>query len=157
MNRDNLAYRRCVGLMIVNHEKKIFTAQRRDFRSEAWQMPQGGIERGENLEEAAFRELTEETSLTNKTVKILAVSKRWINYDLPDHLIPKLWNGKYRGQKQKWFLLEFLGADKYINIDTNTPEFSDWRWSTKEDLVKFIVPFKRDIYKRILVEFAGFL
>ena len=157
MDKDNLEYRRCVGLMIVNHERKIFTAQRRDFRSEAWQMPQGGIEKGENLEEAAFRELNEETSLTNSTVKILAISKIWTKYDLPDSLIPQLWNGKYRGQIQKWFLLQFLGSDANININTNSPEFSDWRWSTKEDLVKFIVPFKRNTYKKIVVEFAAFL
>lgn len=157
MIKGSLAYRRCVGLMIINHERKIFTAQRRDFRSDAWQMPQGGIERDENLEEAAFRELNEETSLTKSTVDILAISKRWIKYDLPDSLIPQLWNGSYRGQKQKWFLFKFRGPDNQININTQTPEFSNWRWSSKEELIKFIVPFKLKVYKKVVKEFSIFL
>ena len=143
--------------MIINHERKIFTAQRRDFRSDAWQMPQGGIERDENLEDAAFRELNEETSLTKSTVDILAISKRWIKYDLPDSLIPQLWNGSYRGQKQKWFLFKFRGPDNQININTQTPEFSNWRWSSKEELIKFIVPFKLKVYKKVVKEFSIFL
>ena len=157
MIKGSLAYRRCVGLMIINHERKIFTAQRSDFRSDAWQMPQGGIERDENLEEAAFRELNEETSLTKSTVDILAISKRWIKYDLPDSLIPQLWNGSYRGQKQKWFLFKFRGPDNQININTQTPEFSNWRWSSKEELIKFIVPFKLKVYKKVVKEFSIFL
>ena len=157
MIKGSLAYRRCVGLMIINHERKIFTAQRRDFRSDAWQMPQGGIERDENLEDAAFRELNEETSLTKSTVDILAISKRWIKYDLPDSLIPQLWNGSYRGQKQKWFLFKFRGPDNQININTQTPEFSNWRWSSKEELIKFIVPFKLKVYKKVVKEFSIFL
>ena len=157
MIKNNLGYRRCVGLMILNEQKKIFTAQRMDFRSEAWQMPQGGIEIGENLEEAAFRELNEETSLTRSNVNVLSISKSWIKYDLPESLIPQLWNGKYRGQKQKWFLLKFIGQDKHININTKTPEFSDWRWSSRADLIKHIVPFKRDTYRKIIAEFSAFL
>jgi putative (di)nucleoside polyphosphate hydrolase len=143
--------------MIINPQKHIFTAQRLDFPSNAWQMPQGGIENGETLEEAAFRELNEETSLTAINVKILTLSKNWIKYDLPDNLVPLLWDGKFRGQKQKWFLLEFTGDDEEININTQNPEFSDWRWSNKGDLLEYIVPFKLKTYEQIVKEFSGFL
>jgi putative (di)nucleoside polyphosphate hydrolase len=143
--------------MIINPQKHIFTAQRLDFPSNAWQMPQGGIENGETLEEAAFRELNEETSLTAINVKILTLSKNWIKYDLPDNLVPLLWGGKFRGQKQKWFLLEFTGDDEEININTQNPEFSDWRWSNKGDLLEYIVPFKLKTYEQIVKEFSGFL
>ena len=150
-------YRACVGLMVINKKKEFFTGQRLDFKSNAWQMPQGGINDGENAESAAFRELEEETSIGKCDVQLIAESKNWIKYDLPSYLVPQLWNGKFKGQKQKWFLFSYLGQDKEINIETSEPEFSRWRWSSKEQLVKSIVPFKRDVYTTILDEFKQFL
>ena len=156
-NKQNLPLRLGVGIILLNKENKVFVGRRLDNPLKFWQMPQGGIERDENLEEAAFRELNEETSLTKSTVDILAISKRWIKYDLPDSLIPQLWNGSYRGQKQKWFLFKFRGPDNQININTQTPEFSNWRWSSKEELIKSIVPFKLKVYKKVVKEFSIFL
>jgi putative (di)nucleoside polyphosphate hydrolase len=149
-------YRPCVGLMIVNDKKNIFTGQRLDFVSTAWQMPQGGIDDGEEELNAAYRELREETSITKKNVKLLAMSDDWYSYDLPAELVPKLWNGVYIGQKQKWFLMEFTGSDDEINLKTETPEFSCWRWSTKQELIDSIVPFKKDLYEEVIKEFQKF-
>jgi putative (di)nucleoside polyphosphate hydrolase len=150
-------YRLCVGLMLVNHNKKIFTAQRVDFTSTAWQMPQGGIETNEDPLDAAYRELEEETSISQDKVEFLAVSQAWLSYDLPEELVPRLWNGLYRGQKQKWFLLKFIGEDKDINLNTKLPEFSHWRWSNRLELVSSIVPFKKKLYESVLEEFNSFL
>jgi putative (di)nucleoside polyphosphate hydrolase len=150
-------YRSCVGLMVLNKSSEIFTAQRLDFKSTAWQMPQGGIDVGEEPLEAAFRELEEETSITKDSVKILAVSKSWIKYDLPEDLIPMLWNGKYRGQRQKWFLLKYFGEDSQIDLNTSEPEFSCWRWSDKTQLIKSVVVFKKEVYETVLEEFSSYL
>ena len=154
---SSLAYRPCVGLMVINAHKKILTGQRIGYSSIAWQMPQGGLENGENTLAAAYRELQEETSIQKHDTRLLAVSKKWLNYDLPAELVPKLWNGSYRGQKQKWFLMQFVGDDNDINLQTEMPEFSQWRWSSKQQLINSIVPFKKKIYKNIIEEFDQFL
>jgi len=158
MNDSNdLYYRPCVGLMVVNTRKNFFTAQRLDFTSTAWQMPQGGIDGGEEALHAAYRELSEETSITENDVELLAVSRGWFSYDLPKELVSKLWNGLYRGQKQKWFLMRFIGNDDDINLNTEIPEFSCWRWSTRQQLIESIVPFKKDLYRAVLKEFQPLL
>ena len=158
MNNFNaLNYRPCVGLMVVNTRKNFFTAQRLDFTSTAWQMPQGGIDEGEEALHAAYRELSEETSITENDVELLAVSRGWFSYDLPKELVSKLWNGLYRGQKQKWFLMRFIGNDDDINLNTEIPEFSCWRWSTRQQLIESIVPFKKDLYRAVLKEFKPLL
>ncbi|MDA9246545.1 RNA pyrophosphohydrolase [Rhodobacteraceae bacterium] len=154
---NDLNYRPCVGLMVVNKRKNFFTAQRLDFTSTAWQMPQGGIDGGEEALHAAYRELSEETSITENDVELLAVSRGWFSYDLPKELVSKLWNGLYRGQKQKWFLMRFTGNDDDINLNTEIPEFSCWRWSTRQQLIESIVPFKKDLYRAVLKEFQPLL
>jgi len=154
---SDLNYRPCVGLMVVNTRKNFFTAQRLDFTSTAWQMPQGGIDGGEEALHAAYRELSEETSITENDVELLAVSRGWFSYDLPKELVSKLWNGLYRGQKQKWFLMRFIGNDDDINLNTEIPEFSCWRWSTRQQLIESIVPFKKDLYRAVLKEFQPLL
>ena len=154
---NDLNYRPCVGLMVVNKRKNFFTAQRLDFTSTAWQMPQGGIDGGEEALHAAYRELSEETSITENDVELLAVSRGWFSYDLPKELVSKLWNGLYRGQKQKWFLMRFTGNDNDINLNTEIPEFSCWRWSTRQQLIESIVPFKKDLYRAVLKEFQPLL
>ena len=154
---SGLTYRPCVGLMIVNQRRQIFTGQRLGYSSKAWQMPQGGIEKGEESLIAAYRELEEETSIAKDKVELLAVSKNWFHYDLPSELVPKLWNGVYRGQTQKWFLMRFLGDDTDINLLTKVPEFSSWRWSSKTQLTRYIVPFKKTLYKKVIKEFELFL
>ena len=154
---NDLNYRPCVGLMVVNTRKNFLTAQRLDFTSTAWQMPQGGIDGGEEALHAAYRELSEETSITENDVELLAVSRGWFSYDLPKELVSKLWNGLYRGQKQKWFLMRFTGNDDDINLNTEIPEFSCWRWSTRQQLIESIVPFKKDLYRAVLKEFQPLL
>ncbi|MEM9012564.1 MAG: RNA pyrophosphohydrolase [Pseudomonadota bacterium] len=150
---DALPYRPCVGLMVLNGAGEVFAGQRLDTQGEAWQMPQGGIDEGETPEEAALRELREETGIPADAVEILAETRDWIPYDLPHHLIPRLWNGRYRGQKQRWFLLRFLGPDSLIDIETEHREFRTWCWMPTEDLLDRIVPFKRDTYERVIREF----
>jgi len=148
-----LPYRPCVGLMVLNNAGRIFAGQRLDNPGNAWQMPQGGVEKGEEPRDAALRELEEETGIKPGSIKILAQSKDWIPYDLPHHLVQKLWNGRYRGQKQRWFLMRFTGEDDEINIQTKNPEFSHWCWMPAEDLLEKIVPFKRDTYFQVIREF----
>jgi putative (di)nucleoside polyphosphate hydrolase len=148
-----LPYRPCVGMMICNLEGRIFAGQRLDSNLDAWQMPQGGVEKGEEPREAALRELEEETGIPEDAVNILAETADWIPYDLPHHLVPKLWNGKYRGQKQRWFLMRFTGDDSLINIQTKHPEFTRWCWLPADELLSRIVPFKRDTYERVIREF----
>lgn len=140
-----------VGIMLINKEGHVFVGQRHDFISDAWQMPQGGIDPGESPEQAALRELHEETGVT--AVRILAKTKEWYRYDLPPRLHNKLWGGQYQGQKQQWFLIQFLGTDETINIQTSPAEFREWRWVKPEDLINLIVPFKRTLYEKILAEF----
>ncbi len=149
-----LPYRPCVGIMLCNPYGSVFAGQRLDSSFDAWQMPQGGIEKGEDPQDAALRELEEETGVPASAVEVLAETSDWIPYDLPHHLVPKLWKGRYRGQKQRWFLLRFLGDDSLINIATKKPEFSHWCWLHPKELLKKIVPFKRDTYERVIREFV---
>ena len=149
----NLPYRSNVGIMLINDDGHVFVGQRLDNNQDAWQMPQGGIDGDEDPQSAAYRELLEETGIEKENVKFLATSSKWLLYDLPEDLIPKLWDGKYRGQKQKWFLFKFLGTNKDINISTEHPEFSSWKWIPKENLLEEIVPFKKSVYESVLQEF----
>ena len=152
---SKLPYRSNVGIMMVNKTGYIFVGQRLDNNQNAWQMPQGGIDAREDPETAAYRELLEETGVNQQNVRFLASSSRWLSYDLPEDLIPTLWNGKFRGQKQKWFLFRFLGKDGDINIATEHPEFSEWKWISKENLLEEIVPFKKSVYENVLKEFKN--
>jgi putative (di)nucleoside polyphosphate hydrolase len=140
---------------MVNEKGYVFVGQRLDNNQNAWQMPQGGIDAGEDPETAAYRELLEETGVKKQDVRFVASSSQWLSYDLPEDLIPILWNGKFRGQKQKWFLFKFLGEDGDINIATEHPEFSKWKWISKENLLKEIVPFKKSVYENVLKEFKN--
>lgn len=149
---STLPYRPCVGIMLVNNQGNVFVAKRIDMISEAWQMPQGGIDEGEDALPAALREMQEEIG-TDKA-EVIAQSKEWLAYDLPADLVPKMWGGKYRGQKQKWFLLRFTGSDSDINIHTQHPEFSEWRWADMHTLPDIIVPFKRELYAKLVAEFS---
>ena len=152
---NKLPYRSNVGIMMVNEKGYVFVGQRLDNNQNAWQMPQGGIDAGEDPETAAYRELLEETGVKKQDVRFVASSSQWLSYDLPEDLIPILWNGKFRGQKQKWFLFKFLGEDGDINIATEHPEFSKWKWISKENLLKEIVPFKKSVYENVLKEFKN--
>jgi putative (di)nucleoside polyphosphate hydrolase len=149
-----LPYRHGVGLMLFNQDGQVLVGQRIDQPPEAgWQMPQGGIDDGETPRQAAMRELAEEIG-TDKA-EIIAESRDWLVYDLPPELLGVAWGGRYRGQKQKWFALKFLGGDKDIDIATKHPEFAAWRWAGFDELVPLIVPFKRPLYQRITAEFAA--
>lgn len=152
-----LPYRPCVGVMLANAEGKVFVGQRLDKSAPAWQMPQGGIDRGEDPLEAALRELREETGVTPDLVTVAAETPDWVYYDLPVDLVPNLWKGRFRGQKQRWFLLRFHGTDDQIVIETEHPEFSDWQWLDPADLVAHIVPFKREVYAQVLAAFEPHL
>ncbi len=144
----NLPYRPGVGIMLLNPAGRVFVARRIDMPSEAWQMPQGGIDPGEAPAAAAFRELEEETGTA--AAEIVAESEGWLDYDLPPELIGKLWEGRYRGQTQKWFAMRFLGNDADIDIATEHPEFDDWKWAGIEELPALIVPFKRALYSELV-------
>lgn len=149
-----LPYRPCVGVMLVNAAGHVFVGQRIDNDAPAWQMPQGGVDAGETPRDAALRELWEETGVTADLVTIEGETADWVTYDLPHDLVPKLWQGRFRGQKQKWFLLRFHGTDEQVNIRTEHPEFSEWRWLPPADLPAAIVPFKRAVYETVLDELA---
>ncbi|MFC3052733.1 RNA pyrophosphohydrolase [Kordiimonas pumila] len=149
MAPSSLPYRPCVGIMLINAHGLIFTAERLDMPG-AWQMPQGGIDKGEDPKTAALRELEEEISVPEHAVMVLKEAPDWVSYDLPDHLIGKVWGGKFRGQKQKWFLMQLTGSESHIKIETEHPEFSRWKWSTHQELVTEIVPFKRTVYEKVL-------
>jgi putative (di)nucleoside polyphosphate hydrolase len=149
----SLPYRPCVGVLLANRDGLVFAGERIDTPG-AWQMPQGGIDRGESPRAAALRELREETGVVPDLVTVEAETAGWVRYDLPPELLGKVWKGRYRGQEQKWFLLRFEGKDADIDIVTGHPEFSRWRWLAPADLLALIVPFKRAVYTEVLDEFA---
>ncbi len=153
---DELPYRPCAGIMLANMQGQVFVGQRIDKAPEgdAWQMPQGGIDKGETAREAALRELTEETGITPDLVDVIAESTEEHYYDLPPELMGKIWGGKYRGQRQSWFLMRFKGQDKDIDIATGHAEFSKWQWVSPERLPQLIVPFKKRLYEAVIAEFA---
>ena len=154
---SKLEYRKNVGMVLINTKGHIFAGKRIDNNTDAWQMPQGGIDEGETPETAAFRELSEETGIHCSQVRLIGATAGWLSYDIPVELIPKLWNGQYRGQEQKWFAFEFLGKDTDINITTKEPEFSEWAWKSKDNLLSSIVPFKLDVYQRVFLELGRFV
>ena len=139
-------------MMIIDSQNRIFVGKRIDTKIPAWQMPQGGINIGETPSVAALREMLEEIGCNKGS--IIAESKFWYSYDVPKILVPKLWGGNFRGQKQKWFLIRFNGVDDEININTTEPEFSEWRWAGIEELLSIVIPFKRKLYKAVMREFA---
>ena len=147
-----LPYRLGVGLVIINDQLEIFTGRRLD-NTKAWQMPQGGIDNNEIPLEAAYREMYEETGIRKAKVTLLKQTKTWYRYDLPQEIQNKFWEGKFRGQSQKWFLFKFIGTEFDINIETKDQEFSDWKWSKKTEMLDSIVPFKRSLYKSVLKDF----
>ena len=161
MSKDpaGLPYRPCVGVMLVNAEGRVFVGQRIDSKEgDAWQMPQGGIDDGEELHPAALRELEEETGIAADLVTILAESREEYLYDLPDQLIGKLWGGRYRGQRQRWLLVRFNGEDEQIRLDAHAhPEFLAWRWVEPEQLPDLIVPFKKRVYRQVVEEFRALI
>ena len=155
--KPDYLYRSGVGIMIINKNKEIFVGKRIDNHSDAWQMPQGGLDAGEGEDEAMFRELKEETGINDEAVKVIQKSQKYYYYNLPYKLQKKFWGGKYLGQKQKWYLVEFIGEESAINVKTEDPEFSEWKWISKENLLNEIVPFKRDLYEDIIKEFEELL
>ena len=140
-------YRRCVGLVVINKDGLVFVGKRIDSNLNAWQMPQGGIEKGESPRDAGLREMKEEIGTNN--VKLIGEIDNWLNYDIPQKLSSKLWNGKYRGQKQKWFIMKFIGNNDEINIETAIPEFSEWKWIEVSKLQNVAIYFKTHIYKKV--------
>ena len=150
-------YRRGVGVMLLNHDGKVFVGARIDNTDEAWQMPQGGIDQGEKPWAAARRELEEETGIAPHLVERIAECPERLKYDLPASIRDRLWGGKWIGQDQDWYLCRFLGEDRDINIATRHPEFREWKWIAPEQLPDLIVPFKRDLYRQLLREFAEHL
>ena len=150
---DDRPYRPCVGVMLLNTAGLVFVGNRIDVPGDHWQMPQGGIDDGESPAEAAFREVQEETGIAPEKVRLIRESDRWLHYDLPAGLSRRIWKGRYRGQKQRWFAMRFLGVDADIDLDFHTPEFGAYRWASLADLPDLIVPFKRDTYQQVVSEF----
>jgi putative (di)nucleoside polyphosphate hydrolase len=144
-------YRNCVGLLVINKNGDVFIGKRIDSNLNAWQMPQGGIEADEDPKTAGIREMEEE--IGTKNAELIGEMSEWLNYDIPENLSHRLWNGKYRGQTQKWLAFKFLGDDSEINIKTKVPEFKEWKWENHKNLPSLAVPFKRDIYKKVIKEF----
>ncbi|MEA2779788.1 MAG: putative (di)nucleoside polyphosphate hydrolase [Rhodospirillaceae bacterium] len=145
-------YRPGVGIMLLNPQGEVLVARRIDMPSEAWQMPQGGIDKGEEPLEAAWREMHEE--IGTDRAELAAESRDWLTYDLPPDLADHIWKGRYRGQRQKWFAFRFLGDDRDIDIATTSPEFSAWKWAAMPELPDLIVPFKRQLYTDLVAEFG---
>jgi putative (di)nucleoside polyphosphate hydrolase len=150
----DLPYRPCAGVMLINKSGRIFAGERIDTPG-AWQMPQGGVDKGESAEQAALRELEEEIGVQAHQVALVRGTADWVYYDLPPHLLGKAWGGRYRGQKQHWFLMELLADDAAINIATAHPEFGRWKWTDADTLVQEIVPFKRGAYEAVVAELLG--
>ena len=155
MKQNELPLRLGVGIIVLNKENKVFVGKRRDNPTNKWQMPQGGVDRGENLVNAMKRELKEETSI--RSIEILKELEGWTEYELPDYLLGKIWRGKYRGQKQKWFIVKFLGGDEEINLKTTHPEFIEWQWLDIENLPSVIVHFKKKVYEKLLPVIKSFI
>ena len=150
MNHKILPLRTGVGIAVLNSKNKVFVAKRKDSQFDKWQMPQGGVDSNEPLLQAMKRELLEETSIKN--IELLKEFDHWLEYELPESLVGKIWNGKYRGQKQKWFVVKFLGDDSEININTKNPEFIEWKWIDMNLLPDMIVLFKKHVYEKVLEE-----
>ena len=148
-------YRPCVGIFLLNNDGLVFAGRRIDSRAEAWQMPQGGIDSGESPLQACMREMREE--IGTNTAELVSQHDDWLYYDIPLPLADRLWQGRYKGQKQKWMALRFTGDDSDINIATEEPEFCEWKWLSPHDLVDLAVPFKRDVYQNVLAAFAPYL
>jgi len=155
MKNKLLPLRIGVGAIILNNENKVLVGKRKDNPIDKWQMPQGGVEKNEDYASAMKRELREETSVIN--IKILKEFDEWLEYELPDNLVGIIWKGKFRGQKQKWFISKFTGNDSEININTDHPEFIEWKWVEMNELPNIIVDFKKDIYKKILIKLKEFI
>ena len=155
MKHEELPLRTGVGIVVLNSENEVFVGKRKDNPFDKWQMPQGGVESDEPLLSAMKRELKEETSIVN--IEVLKEFDQWLEYELPKNLIGKIWKGKYRGQKQKWFIVRFTGEEKEININTKYPEFIDWKWIDMKLLPDLIVSFKRHIYKKVLIELKKYI
>jgi putative (di)nucleoside polyphosphate hydrolase len=153
----DLPYRPAAGIMLINAQNKVWVGQRIDSTAEAWQMPQGGLDPGEDPEAGALRELEEETGITPAMVKIIARAPGTFDYDLPADLVGKLWKGKYRGQRQTWYLMRFLGQDGDIDLSTPHPEFNAWKWAEPGHLPDMIVPFKQQLYRDVLEAFSPWL
>jgi putative (di)nucleoside polyphosphate hydrolase len=152
-----LPYRPAAAVMLLNREGRVWVGQRLDSTLEAWQMPQGGLDPGEEAQEGALRELEEETGIARDKVEIIARCPVELLYDLPDDLIGKMWQGKWRGQRQTWFLMRFLGQDGDVNLATPDPEFRAWKWADPAELPALIVPFKKGLYRDVLKAFADWL
>ena len=157
VDRESLPYRPAAGVMLLNHDGKVWVGQRLDSTLEAWQMPQGGLDPGEAAEDGALRELEEETGISRDKVEILARAPGELLYDLPDEMLGKIWKGKWRGQRQSWFLMRFTGEDTDVNLETPEPEFRAWKWADPQELPALIVPFKQGLYRDILTAFAAWL
>ena len=154
---SDLPYRPCAGIMLLNADGKVFVGQRLDNVVEAWQMPQGGIDPGEDARETALRELSEETGIAPEHVEFVAEAPGEFHYDLPDELIGKVFKGRYRGQVQRWFLFRFTGTDADVNIATKHPEFRAWKWAEVDELPSLIVPFKQQLYRDVIAGFGPWL
>ena len=155
MKNKLLPLRIGVGAIILNNENKVLVGKRKDNPIDKWQMPQGGVEKNEDYVDAMKRELFEETSVTS--IKILKEFDEWLEYELPNNLVGIIWKGKFRGQKQKWFISKFTGNESEININTDHPEFIEWKWVSMNELPNIIVDFKKDIYKKILIQLKEFI
>ena len=153
---DDQLYRRGVGIMLLNEHRHVFVGRRIDNRDEAWQMPQGGIDDGEDPWPSALRELKEEAGIRRKLVERIACHPQQLRYDIPDAIAARLWKGRWKGQLQDWYLARFLGSDEDVNIATKHPEFSHWKWVEPQLLPELIVPFKRDMYRTIVEGFSKY-